>query len=61
MGLGVRRRRPRRRHLGSLLHHCEAISINGPSYRLKHHLDVTRGGAPLETAITFDHLTGRVV
>ncbi len=33
--------------LDRLLHHCEVISINGPSYRLKNHL-VTKGGGPLE-------------
>ncbi len=34
--------------LDRLLHHCEVISINGPSYRLKKHLAVTKGGGPLE-------------
>jgi DNA replication protein DnaC len=36
--------------LDRLLHHCEVISINGPSYRLKDRLTPkhTRGGEPLE-------------
>ena len=34
--------------LDRLLHHCEVVSINGPSYRLKDHLAVTKGGGPLE-------------
>jgi DNA replication protein DnaC len=34
--------------LDRLLHHCEVISINGPSYRLKDHLAITKGGGPLE-------------
>ena len=34
--------------LDRLLHHCEVVSINGPSYRLKDHLTITKGGGPLE-------------
>jgi DNA replication protein DnaC len=34
--------------LDRLLHHCDVVSINGPSYRLKDHLVVTKGGGPLE-------------
>jgi DNA replication protein DnaC len=34
--------------LDRLLHHCNVVSINGPSYRLKDHLAVTKGGGPLE-------------
>ena len=34
--------------LDRLLHHCEVVSINGPSYRLKDHLAITKGGGPLE-------------
>ena len=34
--------------LDRLLHHCDVVSINGPSYRLKNHLAVTKGGGPLE-------------
>ncbi len=34
--------------LDRLLHHCDVVSINGPSYRLKDHLAVTKGGGPLE-------------
>lgn len=30
--------------LDRLLHHCEVVSINGASYRLKDHLDVMKGG-----------------
>ncbi|WP_225828078.1 ATP-binding protein [Streptomyces naphthomycinicus] len=38
MGTGVRRRGPPTAILDRLLHHCEVISINGPSYRLKNRL-----------------------
>jgi DNA replication protein DnaC len=31
--------------LDRLLHHCDVISINGPSYRLKDHVDPRGGGA----------------
>ncbi len=31
--------------LDRLLHHCDVISINGPSYRLKEHVDPRGGGA----------------
>jgi DNA replication protein DnaC len=31
--------------LDRLLHHCDVISINGPSYRLKDHVDPKGGGA----------------
>ncbi len=31
-----------------LVHHCDVVSINGPSYRLKDHLAITKGGGPLE-------------
>jgi DNA replication protein DnaC len=31
--------------LDRLLHHCEVISINGPSYRLKNRLTAIEGGA----------------
>jgi DNA replication protein DnaC len=34
--------------LDRLLHHCNVVSINGPSYPLKDHLAVTKGGGPLE-------------
>jgi DNA replication protein DnaC len=30
--------------LDRVLHHCEVLSINGPSYRLKHRLAATEGG-----------------
>jgi DNA replication protein DnaC len=29
-----------------LLHHCEVISINGPSYRLKDRLNLVTGSEP---------------
>jgi DNA replication protein DnaC len=29
--------------LDGLLHHCEVVSINRPSYRLKDHLAITEG------------------
>lgn len=32
--------------LDRLLHHCEVLSINGPSYRLKHRLDAIGGQDP---------------
>jgi DNA replication protein DnaC len=31
--------------LDRLLHHCDVVSINGPSYRLKDHVDPRGGGA----------------
>jgi len=35
--------------LDRLLHHCDVITINGPSYRLKDRLKPgTQGGTPLE-------------
>ena len=34
--------------LDRLLHHCDVVSINGPSYRLKDHLAIGKGGGPLE-------------
>jgi DNA replication protein DnaC len=34
--------------LDRLLHHCEVISINGPSYRLKDRLKPSEGGGALE-------------
>jgi len=33
--------------LDRLLHHCEVISINGPSYRLKDRLNLVTGGEPM--------------
>lgn len=30
--------------LDRLLHHCDVISINGPSYRLKNRLNLVAGG-----------------
>lgn len=30
--------------LDRLLHHCDVVSINGPSYRLKDHMAITKGG-----------------
>ncbi len=30
--------------LDRLLHHCDVISINGPTYRLKDHVDPKGGG-----------------
>jgi DNA replication protein DnaC len=44
VGLHLRRRRVGCRHPDRLLHHCEVVSINGPSYRLKNHLAITKGG-----------------
>jgi DNA replication protein DnaC len=32
--------------LDRLLHHCEVIAINGPSYRLKNRLNLVTGGEP---------------
>ena len=32
--------------LNHLLHHCEVLSINGPSYRLKHRLAAIVGARP---------------
>ncbi len=34
--------------LDRLLHHCDVISINGPSYRLKDRLKPSNGGGALE-------------
>ncbi|PRX46785.1 IstB-like ATP binding protein [Nonomuraea fuscirosea] len=31
--------------LDRLLHHCEVVSINGPSYRLKNRLTTIKGGS----------------
>jgi len=33
--------------LDRLLHHCEVIAINGPSYRLKDRLSLVTGGEPM--------------
>ncbi|MGW1616439.1 ATP-binding protein, partial [Streptomyces sp. NPDC002285] len=33
--------------LDRLLHHCEVISINGPSYRLKNRLTAIEGGTTM--------------
>jgi DNA replication protein DnaC len=33
--------------LDRLLHHCDVISINGPSYRLKDRLNLVTGGEPM--------------
>jgi DNA replication protein DnaC len=33
--------------LDRLLHHCDVISINGPSYRLKDRLNLVTGGDPM--------------
>jgi DNA replication protein DnaC len=33
--------------LDRLLHHCDVIAINGPSYRLKDRLDLLPGGEPM--------------
>ena len=33
--------------LDRLLHHCDVISINGPSYRLKDRLTLVAGGEPM--------------
>lgn len=33
--------------LDRLLHHCDVIAINGPSYRLKDRLDLLTGGEPM--------------
>ena len=32
--------------LDRLLHHCDVVSINGPSYRLKDHV-TSKGGEPI--------------
>jgi hypothetical protein len=32
--------------LDRLLHHCDVININGPSYRLKDRLTLVTGGEP---------------
>ena len=33
--------------LDRLLHHCDVLNINGPSYRLKDRFDLTTGGEPM--------------
>ena len=33
--------------LDRLLHHCDVININGPSYRLKDRLTLVAGGEPM--------------
>jgi len=33
--------------LDGLLHHCDVININGPSYRLKDRLTLIAGGEPM--------------
>jgi len=33
--------------LDRLLHHCDVITINGPSYRLKDRLTLVNGGEPM--------------
>ncbi len=33
--------------LDRLLHHCDVLSINGPSYRLEDRLDLVTGGEPM--------------
>jgi DNA replication protein DnaC len=33
--------------LDRLLHHCDVVSINGPSYRLKDRLTLVTGGDPM--------------
>jgi len=33
--------------LDRLLHHCEVLAINGPSYRLKNRLALVPGGEPM--------------
>ncbi len=33
--------------LDRLLHHCDVININGPSYRLKGRLTLVTGGEPM--------------
>ena len=33
--------------LDRLLHHCDVIAINGPSYRLKDRLTLVTGGEPM--------------
>ncbi len=33
--------------LDRLLHHCDVLNINGPSYRLKDRLDLVNGGEPM--------------
>lgn len=40
MGTSVRRRSLATAILDRLLHHCDVVAINGPSYRLKNHLKV---------------------
>ncbi len=33
--------------LDRLLHHCDVLAINGPSYRLKDRLNLVTGGEPM--------------
>ena len=33
--------------LDRLLHHCDVLAINGPSYRLKDRLNLVTGGEPI--------------
>jgi hypothetical protein len=33
--------------INGLLHHCDVININGPSYRLKDRLTLVAGGEPM--------------
>jgi len=33
--------------LDRLLHHCDILSIHGPSYRLKDRLNLVTGGHPM--------------
>lgn len=33
--------------LDRLLHHCDVLSINGPSYRLKDRINLVAGGEPM--------------
>jgi len=33
--------------LDRLLHHCDVLSINGPSYRLKDRFNLVAGGEPM--------------
>ena len=47
MGPSPRRRRPAAAILDRLLHHCDVININGPSYRLKDRLTLVAGGEPM--------------
>jgi DNA replication protein DnaC len=47
MGPSSWRRRPGIAILDRLLHHCDVININGPSYRLKDRLTLVTGGEPM--------------